>query len=206
MTAPTSPAEISVDDVWDLHARPDLIDRAATGWRQAASAITKATADVDAKATALVGGVWAGEAADTFDAHRRKLTADLDDTADQAEAVSNALGKIAGSVRAAQGHLTDEWGKVIGVPLTYDRAFHLLFSPRTTGESTVVIGSSAAPGTTRSTAGPATTPCSAWPAGTSCTARAAPTASPRARTATTWTAAPATTSSPAASATTPCTG
>jgi uncharacterized protein YukE len=141
MSGPTPPAEISVDDVWDLHARPDLIDQAASGWRQVSSAITKATADLDAKAKAVVGSGWSGEAAETFDAHRRKLTTDLDDTADQAVAVAAALGKIAGSIGAAQGHLTDEWGKVTAVPLTYDRPMHLLFAPRTTDESKLVIGS-----------------------------------------------------------------
>jgi Ca2+-binding RTX toxin-like protein len=138
---PVPPAQISVADVWDLQARTDLVDRAATGWHGVATAITGATNDVDAKAGALVAGTWTGEAAETFDAHRRKLVADLEDTAGQARSVATALGKTAGSIGAAQGHLTDEWGRVIGVPFTYDSPRHLLFSPRTVDESKVVLGS-----------------------------------------------------------------
>ena len=138
---PVPPAQISVADVWDLHARPDLADQAAAGWQAMSAAVTAATAEVDAKAKALVGGRWTGAAAETFDAHHRKLTADLEETADQATAVAAALGRTAGSVRAAQGHLTDEWARVTAVPLTYDGTHHLLFSPRTAAESTVVLTS-----------------------------------------------------------------
>jgi uncharacterized protein YukE len=138
---PVPPAQISVADLWDLHARPDQVDQAAAGWRRVSAAVTAATTDVDAQAKALTGGGWTGAAAETFDAHRRKLTADLEDTADRATAVAAALGRTAGSVRAAQGHLTDEWGRVIGVSLTYDSPHHLLFSPRTPAESTVVLKS-----------------------------------------------------------------
>jgi hypothetical protein len=115
---PAPPAPISVADVWDLQARPDRIDQAAAGWRRMSAAVTAATIDVDAQARALAGGGWSGAA--TFDAHRRTLTAGLEDTADRAAAVAAALSRTAGSVRAAQAHLTDEWGRVIGVPLTYD--------------------------------------------------------------------------------------
>ena len=135
------PEKISVVDLWDLHARPDLVDRAALGWRAVAKAITDATADLDAKATALVNGVWAGPAAETFDAHRRKLTADLEESAGQATAVAAALGKTAATVRATQGHLTGEWARVTAVAFSYDGPQHLLFSPRTSEESQLVLGS-----------------------------------------------------------------
>jgi len=135
------PERISVTDVWDLHARPDQVDDAAAGWRAVAKAVTAATADVDAKASALVKGVWAGPAAETFDAHRRKLTADLEETAGQATAVAAALTTTASTVRAAQSHLTGEWGRVTAVPFTYDGTHHLLFSPRTPAESQLVLGS-----------------------------------------------------------------
>jgi len=140
-TTTTVPAKISTADVWDLHARADQIEAAATAWRAAGKAIKGAADDVDAKAKAVVNGRWEGPAADSFDGHRKQLIESLDDTEAKAGEVAAVLEKTAGSIRSAQEHLTAEWGKVVAVQFTYDAPKHLLFSPQTDAESKVVTGS-----------------------------------------------------------------
>jgi Ca2+-binding RTX toxin-like protein len=157
------PAQIFTADVWDLHARPDLADTAAGHWRAVATSITTAAADVDGQAKALRNGTlgngtlgdatpgyatlgngtWRGEAADSFDAHRKELIADIGDAAANANAVALALDKAAGSLRAAQSQLTAEWAKVVPVRFAFDAPTHLAFRPVTQAQAETVIDSMA---------------------------------------------------------------
>ncbi|WP_144119534.1 M91 family zinc metallopeptidase [Catellatospora sichuanensis] len=137
----TAPAAILTPDVWDLHARPDQLDTAVASWRAVATAVSGAADDVDASAKALVNGPWEGPAADSFDAHRKKLVADLDAAEAAAKAAATALEQSAGALRAAQSHLTGEWGKATAVTFTYYAPMQLMFSPKDDAESTVVTGS-----------------------------------------------------------------
>ncbi|MDT5028350.1 MAG: hypothetical protein QOE61_4776, partial [Micromonosporaceae bacterium] len=146
--AAAMPAQIFTADVWDLHARPDLVDTAASHWRVVATSIKATAADVDGQAKALRNGTlrngtWRGEAADSFDAHRKELIADIDDAAAKAEAVALALEKAAGSLRAAQSQLTAEWAKVVPVPFTSNAPTHLAFSPATQAQAEIVLDSMA---------------------------------------------------------------
>ncbi|WP_051366712.1 M91 family zinc metallopeptidase [Hamadaea tsunoensis] len=135
------PAQIMTPDVWDLHHRADQVDAAAAAWRAAAKAVKGAADDVDAPSKAIVNGPWEGPAADSFDAHRKHLVAHLDDIEARADDVAGALEKAAGSIRTAQSHLTDEWGKVVAVQLTYDQPKHLLFSPKDDAQTKIVTDS-----------------------------------------------------------------
>ena len=137
----TIPAAISTADVWSLHARPDQLDTAAGQWRVVAEAFKDAADDIDGTAKAVYHGGWEGPAAESFDAHRKKLTVDLDDAEVKAKAVAGVLESAAGSLRTAQSHLTDEWAKVVAVPFTYDAPMHLLFSPAIDDQGKLVTGS-----------------------------------------------------------------
>jgi Ca2+-binding RTX toxin-like protein len=138
---PHTPEQMSTPDVWDLHARTDRISTVAARWRGIAAAVKDAADKVDGPAKALYDGPWEGDAADTFDAHRRKLTGDIDATAQHATAVATTLDNVAGSISSAQGHLTEEWAKVTGIPFVYDGPAHLVFTPRDTAQKATLVNS-----------------------------------------------------------------
>jgi hypothetical protein len=142
-TATTTPAVIYTPDVWSLHARPDQLDAAATSWRLVAESFKDGADDLDGAAKAIYNGGWEGPAAESFDAHRRKLTVDLDDAQEKANAVAGVLESAARSLSTAQSHLTDEWAKVVAVQFTYDAPMHLMFSPQTDAQTKIVTGSMA---------------------------------------------------------------
>ncbi len=123
---------ISTTDVWDLHARPDLVFTAAHGWRDVASALTSAADGASHPLT------WQGPAADSFFAHRHQLLGDLDGASALAEAVAAVLDRMASALRESQAHLTEEWGRVVDIPFSYDAPGHLVFSPATTADQRVV--------------------------------------------------------------------
>jgi Ca2+-binding RTX toxin-like protein len=134
----TAPPPIQTRDVWALHDRPDKLDAAAQAWRTFATATTGVADDVDKMAKALYDGPWEGAAADSYDQHRKRLTADVDLAATQATAVATALEAAAGSLRAAQGHLTTEWAKVVAVQFSYDGSGNMTFSPATPEQEKIV--------------------------------------------------------------------
>jgi hypothetical protein len=131
-------AKIYTVDVWDLHSRPDLVFDAARAWQSIAHTVRDAADGVNAPALALVHGVWRGPTAETFDAHRKALVADLDRLADQAKAVGDLHDKIATTVSAAQIRLTTEWGTVVEVQFEDAWPGALAFLPRTPEQETTV--------------------------------------------------------------------
>jgi Ca2+-binding RTX toxin-like protein len=137
-TTTTAPPPIHTADVWVLHDRPDKLYAAAGAWRAFATASTTVADDVDRLATALYNGPWEGAAADSYDKHRKKLTADVDAAVAQANAIAGALESAAGALRAAQGHLTDEWAKVVAVPFSYDGSGNVTFRPTTPDQEKIV--------------------------------------------------------------------
>lgn len=134
----TAPPPIYTKDVWALHDRPDKLDAAAQAWRAFATTSTGVADDVDKLATALYNGPWEGPAADSYDQHRKKLTADVDLASTQATAIATALEAAAGSLRSAQGHLTTEWGKVVAVSFSYDGSGNMTFRPTTPEQEKIV--------------------------------------------------------------------
>jgi hypothetical protein len=110
----TTPAPITVRDLWSLHAEPGRLTAAARAWRAYAGKAREAARSVDEPAQRLYEGQWAGDTADTYDAHRRKLTDDIADGADLADRVAGALERAAGALTAAQSRLADSWARVTG--------------------------------------------------------------------------------------------
>ncbi|MFG1925327.1 M91 family zinc metallopeptidase [Cryptosporangium sp. NPDC048952] len=135
------PAAISTPDVWSLHARPDQVDDAASAWRDTAAALGKTADEVNGAASTLLSHGWSSVAADSYDAHRRKLVADIDRAESQATAAATATAGAADSLREAQERLTGEWAKVAVVPFTYDAPMHILFQPTTDAQAKVVSDS-----------------------------------------------------------------
>jgi Ca2+-binding RTX toxin-like protein len=133
--APPAPASITVPDVWYLRASPDRISSAGQAWQAYAGRARVAAEAVDAAAQRVYEAEWAGDTAETYDAHRRKLTRDVTETADLAGAVAAALDATADALRTAQRRLDQSWTTVTGrVPWTYDGANNIVFRPRTPEE------------------------------------------------------------------------
>ncbi len=131
---------VATADVWDLHARVDLVGAAADRWQVVAAAVRTAADDVNTPAQALAAE-WDGPAADSFDAHRRRLIGDLDRAADLAGTVAAGVDRVARTLQATQSHLTDEWARVATVEFRYDQPMHLVFQPATPAEQALVLDS-----------------------------------------------------------------
>ncbi|MFC8044470.1 hypothetical protein [Nocardia sp. NPDC057353] len=98
----------SVVSVWDLDADLGQLEAFETAWKAQVEKLSWA-ADTMTRAAGRVigGGEWDSPAADRYDAHRRKLVADLDDCAETAGAVAGALRGCIDVLRFNQGLLDD---------------------------------------------------------------------------------------------------
>lgn len=130
--APTAtPAPITTPDLWHLHADPGKLAAAAAAWRSSAGRARAAAGTVDAAAGRVFADEWAGDTAETYDAHRRKLTRDLGETAELAGTLATALDGAADALRAAQHRLDQSWAGVSGrVPWSNAGGDNVTFRPR----------------------------------------------------------------------------
>jgi hypothetical protein len=133
--------EVSLADIWDLHARTDLVHGAAYGWRALAHSVRAAADDVTTRSATLTGREWEGPIAESFTTHRQHLVADLDGIASAAVSVAVTLEEAASAVDDAQTQLVAEWARVSGVLLTYDAPHHLVFSPMSVDEQQILVDS-----------------------------------------------------------------
>lgn len=87
-------------DLWKLEADPGVLETLAESWKAQVKQLSWAADTINAAANRVVGGdAWAGETAERYDQHRRKLVADLDDCAELAGRVGRALGECAQTLR-----------------------------------------------------------------------------------------------------------
>jgi Ca2+-binding RTX toxin-like protein len=106
-TEPLAP--ITVADLWDLHADPGRIAATAAGWRAFAYRARLSREGVDRRA----GGLhWAGDAADTYQTHRKRFGDGVDDVADLAGQLGGALDGVAALLRRGQGLLADAFATI----------------------------------------------------------------------------------------------
>lgn len=98
--------------IFDLDADPAAIDRASAEWTTIGTALTSAVTRINTQSSVVVSAGWEGDTADSYDEHRGKLTRSLADAATTTESIQSRLGLIAGTLRAAQGQLDTQWGKV----------------------------------------------------------------------------------------------
>lgn len=113
------PEPVVVTNVWQLHADPTRLDRAAQAWRSITRAANTQADAVDKPAKKLYDGEWAGDTADSYNDHRQKLTRDVRAVATQSKVAGDTLGVIAGTLRSAQGLLDTSWDTLTAtVPAT----------------------------------------------------------------------------------------
>ncbi|MFI5906353.1 M91 family zinc metallopeptidase [Dactylosporangium sp. NPDC051541] len=113
---PAEDATITVDDRWALAARPELLGRAAAGWR-AVGADVRAGADALAGAAApVLGGDWDGAAADGFRRHYRQYADSLVELDAATDATALALDGAAALLRRAQDQLDTAFARAAAVP------------------------------------------------------------------------------------------
>jgi hypothetical protein len=111
-----------VQDLWNLHATPATLQQAAGDWRALQLASVSAQGTVNAAAhEVLAGGGWRGDAADAYDEHRTKLTADLGELGAWAGSVADALDAMAWVLASAQDQLDQQWAALTAaVPSVHD--------------------------------------------------------------------------------------
>ncbi|HEU4426992.1 MAG TPA: M91 family zinc metallopeptidase [Pilimelia sp.] len=110
--APPQTVSVVVAHLWRLGADPAKINSAAQAWRRLAMAARDSGDRVDDVALRLRGDAWSGATADSYHAHRARLTGDLDGAGGHAEAVAAALEGTAALLRSAQGMLDDAWSRL----------------------------------------------------------------------------------------------
>jgi hypothetical protein len=128
-----------VQDLWNLHARPATLQEAAGDWRALQLASVSAQGTVNAAAhEVLAGGGWRGDAADAYDEHRTKLTADLGELGAWAGSVADALDAMAGVLASAQDQLDQQWAALTAVVPAARDGKGVAFQPADAAQQTAV--------------------------------------------------------------------
>ncbi|WP_433055847.1 M91 family zinc metallopeptidase [Dactylosporangium sp. CS-033363] len=107
---------VTVDDIWELAARPELLGRAATTWRAVRADVRAALDALEQAAGPVTRGSWEGEAADGFRRHFAKYTECLHDLDAVLLDTSVALDGAAALLRNGRDQLDAAFGFASGVP------------------------------------------------------------------------------------------
>ncbi|WP_203863095.1 WXG100 family type VII secretion target, partial [Plantactinospora mayteni] len=106
----------NVANLWDLKADPAALESLAATWKSQVKQLTWAADTISGAANRVIGSeAWAGETAERYDQHRRKLVADLDDCSELAGKVARALGECAQVLRHNQELLAAERRKLASI-------------------------------------------------------------------------------------------
>ena len=109
------PDPIKSENLWDLEANPSAIHQAAAGWRELAKAANRQATRVGEAAKRVYDTEWRGETADSYAAHRNKLTSDIREIATLADRAATALESAAESLSSAQDRLKASWERLTTV-------------------------------------------------------------------------------------------
>lgn len=132
------PAAITTSDLWDLGADPARLEMIAQTWRKLGSKAGAAEDKVNKAAQAVFSKEhWTGDTADSFNAYRKKLTADVELFGAWAANVAGVLDITATVLRVQQGLLDDERKKLGGVRSTTDYT-GVTFHPKDATQSNLV--------------------------------------------------------------------
>lgn len=105
---------------FELEARPEVLEAFQDAWKVQVEKLSWAADTINSAANRVIGGeAWEGETAERYEAHRRKLVADLDDCAEQAGKVADALAECAQVLRSGQNSLDAERQKLAGQGIPY---------------------------------------------------------------------------------------
>ncbi len=129
---------VAVDDLWRLDARPELLDAAAGVWRATGQDAAAALAGLAPATRAVTGSAWAGDAADTYEWHRRKLDRDLDTVARCAPVTADRFEAMAALLRRGQNLLDDAWRRIAALVPHRRTGGGVTFSPVDQGQADAV--------------------------------------------------------------------
>lgn len=119
---PPDPIKVT-STTFDLDADPGALERAAEAVRKMGGQASTARSTVDEAAGKIeTENAWEGDTADSFQAHRRRLTGDLGVVGEAATGAADALVDTAGILRSAQARLDDEKDKLAGIAVAESRA------------------------------------------------------------------------------------
>ncbi|WP_433214006.1 WXG100 family type VII secretion target [Dactylosporangium sp. CS-047395] len=107
---------VTVDDIWELAARPELLGRAATTWRAVRADVRAALDALEQAAGPITRGSWEGEAAEGFRRHFARYTECLHDLDAVLLDTSVALDGAAALLRNGRDQLDAAFGYASGVP------------------------------------------------------------------------------------------
>ncbi|GIH04008.1 hypothetical protein Rhe02_20750 [Rhizocola hellebori] len=132
------PPPFRTADVWTARDRADRLTNAAAAWRTFCQATQTVADDVDRLGKAAYDGPWAGECADSYDRHRRKLTQDLHTASVKSQVVVDALSDAVTALRRAEGELRTEWTRASAVNHTAAGANAIMWQPQTEEQARLV--------------------------------------------------------------------
>lgn len=136
---PNPPSPTTTADLWDLKASPATLAEVAGTWRSLQTAAVSAQDTVNGAALEVVNSeAWTGDAADSYDEHRRKLTGDVGEIGAWAGSVADALEAIAGVLTSAQNQLTDQWAALTATVPAIRGEGEVTFQPADAGQATAV--------------------------------------------------------------------
>ncbi|WP_433082912.1 M91 family zinc metallopeptidase [Dactylosporangium sp. CA-052675] len=116
MVQTVASSTVTVDDIWELAARPELLGRAAAAWRAVGADVRAAQDRLGGAAARVVGGDWEGEAADGFRGHWRQYSDCLNDLDNVLTDTATALDGAAALLRGGQNQLADAFARAAAVP------------------------------------------------------------------------------------------
>ncbi len=103
------PGHVTVGNLWDLEADPGAVRRAAQAWLDLSKTTDHEADAVDKPARRVYAGPWAGDAADTYNHHRSRLTGDIREASQLARGAARTLETVAAVLTSAQNMLSASW-------------------------------------------------------------------------------------------------
>ena len=117
-------------DIWQLNAGPEIVDRMAEAWTRYGQRARDAAQLIDERAERLYAEEWAGDVADTYNEHRRKLTRDVREAADLADTIAGELLRASNTLSVSQRQLDDSLDDVSRLVNGVSTPDGMVFYPR----------------------------------------------------------------------------
>ncbi|MGL4178032.1 MAG: M91 family zinc metallopeptidase [Dermatophilaceae bacterium] len=101
---------------WDLDQRAVQLERAGVAWSELSAGLAAVSETVASRSQQLLSS-WEGQGATSYDGHRLRLVASVDDAATLAADAAARMDRTASSVQEAQEELDRQWAVVSRFPL-----------------------------------------------------------------------------------------
>lgn len=109
---PPPPSPVSTSNLWDLHADPSALRLAVGGYHSLATALRSNAEGVSAAGKRIYDGPWEGDAAESYNRHRVRITGDITHAGELFDRAADALEATANALVTAQSALTASLGVV----------------------------------------------------------------------------------------------